>query len=275
MPRWHAVCGKFPEQTGHFLTLASGRNPTLADQRRLQIAAIADLHYGSPNAAAMPLSELAAGADVLLLCGDLTDRGLATEAQGLVKELGHVNIPVLAVLGNHDYESGHQEDVQRILTEEGIRVLDGTACEINGVGFAGTKGFGGGFGRAMLQPWGEAAVKAYVQEAVNEALKLEGALAQLRTPQRVALLHYAPIAATVAGEPPEIFAFLGCSRLEEPLQRHRVSVAFHGHAHRGSCEGHTATGIPVFNVSAAALKRAFPDQLPVRRFELIVSSPAD
>ncbi len=248
----------------------------MAEPRRLQIAAIADLHYGSIHEAPMvPFSELAAGADVLLLCGDLTDRGLPNEAQGLVKELGHVNIPVLAVLGNHDYESGHQDEVQKILTGEGIRVLDGSACEISGVGFAGTKGFGGGFGRATLQPWGESAVKAYVQEAVNEALKLETALAQLRTTQIVALLHYAPIAATVAGEPAEIFPFLGCSRLEEPLQRYRVSVAFHGHAHRGACEGHTETGIPVFNVAKAALKRAFPNQLPVRRYELIISPPVE
>ncbi len=192
----------------------------MVEPRPLRLAAVADLHYGSTHAGpVLPFHELAAGADVLLLCGDLTDRGVPDEAQGLAKELGHVNIPVLAVLGNHDYESGRQDEVTRILVGKGIRVLDGSACEINGVGFAGTKGFGGGFGRGTLQPWGEPAVKAYVQEAVNESLKLETALAQLRTPQIVAMLHYAPIAATVAGEPPEIFPFLGCSRLEEPLQR--------------------------------------------------------
>ena len=167
-----------------------------------------------------------------------------------------MKIPILAVLGNHDYESGNAEEVKKILTEARVRVLDGDAVEIHGVGFAGVKGFGGGFGRRTLEPWGEDATKAFVQEAVSEALKLESALARLRTPQRVAVLHYAPIEATVEGEPREIFPFLGSSRLEEPLNRYGVTVAFHGHAHRGAPEGRTSAGIPVYNV---AMPAAAPD----------------
>ena len=120
---------------------------------------------------------------------------------------------MLAVLGNHDFESGQEEEVAKILAEAGVQMLDGDSVEVQGVGFAGVKGFAGGFGRRTLEPWGEPATKAFVHEAVSEALKLERALARLRTPQRVALLHYAPIEATVEGEPREIFPFLG---LEPP-----------------------------------------------------------
>src|SRR5437899_2577696 len=186
------------------------------------------------------------------------------EARVLTRELSGVKIPVVAVLGNHDCESGKEAEVAAILTEAGVKVLDGDAVEVHGVGFAGVKGFGGGFGRRMLEPWGEAAVKAFVHAAVDEALKLERALARLRTPQRVALLHYAPIEATVEGEPRELFPFLGSSRLEEPLNRYRVTVAFHGHAHRGAPEGRTSTGIPVFNVAMPLLRRTLSETLPVR-----------
>jgi Icc-related predicted phosphoesterase len=147
-------------------------------------------------------------------------------------------------------------------------VLDGESTEIGGVGFAGAKGFCGGFGRRMLEPWGERGIKSFVQEAVEEAQKLESALARLRTPNRVVLLHYAPIQATVEGEPPEIFAFLGSSRLEDPINRHGCKAVFHGHAHRGSPEGKTQLGIPVFNVSLSLMKRAYPDAPPYRLFEI-------
>src|SRR4029079_4609341 len=131
----------------------------------------------------------------------------------------------------------------------------------------------GGFGRRTLEPWGEAATKAFVHEAVAEALKLERALARLRTPQRVALLHYAPIEGTVEGEPREIFPFLGSSRLEEPLNRYQVTVAFHGHAHRGAPEGRTSAGIPVFNVAMPLLRRVLSDTLPVRIVEIPALMP--
>ena len=110
-------------------------------------------------------------------------------------------MPVIAVLGNHDDEAGQPEEVNQILSAAGVHMLDGEACEIQGIGFAGVKGFGGGFGQASLQPWGENAIKRFVEEAIGEAVKLESALAKLRTPQRIAVLHYAPIRDPVAGEP--------------------------------------------------------------------------
>jgi Icc-related predicted phosphoesterase len=174
----------------------------------------------------------------------------------------------VAVLGNHDYESGTPEAVSGALTHAGVHVLDGEAVEIEGVGIAGAKGFAGGFGRGSLGAWGEPAIKLFVKEALNEAMKLEAALAKLRTPRRIALLHYSPIAATVQGEPAEIFPFLGSSRLEEPLLRYPVDAVFHGHAHRGTPEGRTISGVPVYNVARPLLLRTQPEHPPFRLFEL-------
>jgi Icc-related predicted phosphoesterase len=214
-------------------------------------------------------SGLAEEADVLVICGDLTDLGTEDSARLLAKDLSSLGLPVLTVLGNHDFESGHVDVVTRVLVDSGIQVLDGDVIDIHGVGFAGVKGFAGGFGRGALGPWGEPVIKAFVQEAVNEALKLETALARLRTDHKVALLHYSPIAGTVEGEPREIFPYLGCSRLEEPLNRYQVDVVFHGHAHNGQPYGQTAAGVPVHNVSLPLLRRLRPDALPVTivRFE--------
>jgi Icc-related predicted phosphoesterase len=239
-------------------------------KQAVRLAAVGDLHVKktSQGQLAPLLAPVNERADVLLLCGDLTDYGLPEETQILAKELSVVRIPIVAVLGNHDYESGQQQEVCKILTGAGVRVLDGEAVEIDGIGFAGVKGFPGGFGRGTLGAWGEPGVKAFVKEAVDEAMKLESALARLRTPQRVAVLHYSPIRATVEGEPPEIFPYLGTSRLEGPLNRYPVNVVFHGHAHHGSLEGHTALGTPVFNVAMPLLTRAFPDKHPFRVFEL-------
>jgi Icc-related predicted phosphoesterase len=226
----------------------------------VRFAAVGDLHCTKESAGALRpfFAEADRAADALLLCGDLTDYGLAEEAEVLAAELSVVKVPIVAVLGNHDYESGTPEVVTKVLTEAGVRVLDGEACEVHGIGIAGAKGFAGGFGRGSLGAWGEAAIKQFVQEAVQEALKLESALAKLRTPQRIALLHYSPIAATVQGEPVEIFPFLGSSRLEDPLLRHPVQAVCHGHAHRGSPEGRTVNGVPVYNVARPLLQRAFP-----------------
>jgi Icc-related predicted phosphoesterase len=240
-------------------------------KQAMRLAAVGDLHVKktSQGQLAPLLAPVNERADVLLLCGDLTDYGLPEETRILVKELtAVVRIPIVAVLGNHDYESGQQLEVCRLLTDAGVRVLDGEAVEINNVGFAGVKGFPGGFGRGTLGAWGEPGVKAFVKEAVDEAMKLESALARLRTPQRVAVLHYSPIRATVEGEPPEIFPYLGTSRLEGPLNRYPVNVVFHGHAHHGSLEGRTALGTSVFNVAMPLLMRAFPDKPPFRVFEL-------
>ena len=191
------------------------------------------------------------------------------------RELGMaMHIPVVAVLGNHDYELSKEGEIVEILREVGVMVLDGDSCVIRGVGFAGVKGFGGGFGRRALQAWGEPAIKRFVHEGVEEALKLESALAALRTERRVVLLHYSPIPATVQGEPLEVHPFLGSSRLEEPLNRYRVTAAFHGHAHRGAPEGATATGVPVYNVAMPVLERAFPDRLAYRLLELAAAKEA-
>ena len=235
-----------------------------------RIAAIGDLHCtkGSAGAYRGFLGRLEGKADVLLLCGDLTDYGLPEEAAVLAKELAVVKIPILAVLGNHDYQSGHQTRVVEILSEAGVRVLDGDTHEMGELGFAGVKGFAGGFGRGTLGPWGESVIKLFVKEALDEALKLETALARLRTERRIALLHYAPIRDTVQGEPEEIFPFLGCSRLEEPLERYPVTIAFHGHAHRGTVEGRTRVGTPVYNVALPLLRRHLGSDLPVRIVEL-------
>jgi Icc-related predicted phosphoesterase len=240
----------------------------MAEIRR--IAAVGDLHVTKESSGVFRpvLAQLEGKADVLLLCGDLTDYGLPEEAHVLAKELSVLKIPILAVLGNHDYESGHHTKVVEILQEGGVKVLDGDSHVIEGLGFAGIKGFCGGFGRGTLGPWGETAIKSFVKEALDEALKLESALARLRTERRIALLHYAPVRDTVKGEPEEIFPFLGCSRLEEPLERYPVNLAFHGHAHRGSLEGKTRVGTPVFNVAMPLLRRAYNAELPIRIVDL-------
>lgn len=236
-------------------------------QEKIKVAAVGDLHCTKSSAGQLrPLfAQAAEMADMLLLCGDLTDYGLAEEAEVLAHELAAVKkMPVVAVLGNHDYESNSPDEVKRVLCDAGVRILDGDAVEIEGIGIAGVKGFAGGYGRHALGPWGEGAIKAFVNEAIQEALKLESALAKLRTPQRIALLHYSPILGTVQGEPPEIYAYLGTSRLEDPLIHYPVDVIFHGHAHRGSLEGKTVNNIPVYNVARPLLQRSNPD-LPAFR----------
>jgi Icc-related predicted phosphoesterase len=242
----------------------------------VKVAAIGDLHFSraAPAGSLQPLfSQINDTADVLVLCGDLTDYGLPEEARGFVREVAGVKIPMVAVLGNHDFESGQQDDAKKILSDGGITMLDGDTTEVHGIGFAGVKGFCGGFGRRALGPWGEEIIKKFVHECLDEALKLESALARLRTERLIAVLHYAPIQATVEGEPREIFPFLGCSRLEEPLTRYPVSAVFHGHAHHGQPEGRTRTDVPVFNVSASLMREHFPDR-PFRLIE-VPMTPAD
>jgi Icc-related predicted phosphoesterase len=243
--------------------------------KSVRIGAMADLHCTKDSQGQLQplLTQASALVDVLLLGGDLTDYGLVEEAHILARELGGVKTPVVAVLGNHDYESGKQDEIRTVLAEAGVKVLDGDAFEVLGVGIAGTKGFAGGFGRGTLGPWGEDVVKRFVHEAVDEALKLESALARLRMKQRIALLHYSPIEATVEGEPREIYPFLGCGRLAEPLSRYSVAAVFHGHAHRGSLEGKIGDHVPVYNVSLPLLRRLWPDRPPVKIIEVVVPEP--
>ena len=243
----------------------------------VRIAAVSDIHYSknSPGALQPLFAEITESADVLVLAGDLTDYGLPEEGKVLARDLTTtVKIPIVAVLGNHDYESGEEGELVKILSDAGVKMLDGDTFETHGVGFAGVRGFCGGFGRGALGAWGEPIIKEFVHEAVNEALKLEAALARLHTEHRIAILHYAPIRDTVEGEPLEIYPFLGSSRLEEPLTRFDVTAVFHGHAHKGKPEGLTSKGIPVFNVAHPVLKTAYPDQPAFRLFEVRTAAAA-
>jgi Icc-related predicted phosphoesterase len=239
----------------------------------VRIAAVGDPHYAKTSQGQLhPLFvQIAECADVLVIAGDLTDYGLADEARVLARDLTTtVKIPIVAVLGNHDFESGQSDAVRDIFVDAGVHILDGDTVEIHGVGFAGVKGFAGGFGRGALGPWGEQAIKLFVQESVNEALKLESALARLETRHRIAVLHYSPIRETVEGEPVEIHPWLGSSRLEEPLSRFEVSAVVHGHAHKGAPEGKTRTGTPVYNVAISVLKASYPDRPCFRVIEVPV-----
>lgn len=236
----------------------------------VRIAAVGDLHCSRTSTGAFQalFARVAESADVLAMCGDLTDHGQAEEARVLAKELQALKIPKVAVLGNHDFESETAAEVVEILSASGVTILDGTALEILGVGIAGAKGFAGGFGERALQAWGEEPIKTFVRSAVEETLKLESALARLRTMGRVVIMHYAPVRDTCDGEPFEIYPFLGSSRLEEPINRYAASVVFHGHAHSGRPEGKTSAGVPVYNVALPLLQRLFPDQPPFRVVEI-------
>ena len=242
----------------------------MQEGKEVCFAAVGDLHCTEDSVGTLRslFAQASEAADALLLCGDLTDYGTVKEAKILADELTVVSVPVIAVLGNHDYESGVADDVRRTLHAVGVQVLDGEAVEVLGVGIAGAKGFAGGFGRASLGAWGEPAIKQFVNEALHEAMKLESALAKLRTKRRIALLHYAPISGTVQGEPPEIYAFLGSSRLEDPFLRYPVDWVVHGHAHRGALEGRTVNGIPVYNVAKPLLQRTFADRPAFRLLRL-------
>ena len=225
---------------------------------KLRLAAIGDLHVVETRR--HPYRELfqriCQEADVLALCGDLTNFGKTPEAEILAEDLQGCSIPVVGVLGNHDYECGQPEEVARILHQGGLRLLEGEPIEVHGVGFAGSKGFIGGFGRYMLSAFGEPEIKHFVQASIDETLKLESSLRMLKTERTVVVLHYAPVEDTVVGEPQEIFPFLGSARLGETIDRFEgVRCVVHGHAHRGAHEGRTARGVPVYNVAKPVLNR--------------------
>jgi Icc-related predicted phosphoesterase len=241
----------------------------------VHVAAMGDLHCTDKSRGVFqPLfTRVAESAQLAILCGDLTDHGLATEAKVLADEIhATLRIPVLAVMGNHDFESGQEDQVRHILEKAGVMFLDGDAREVCGIGFAGAKGFGGGFGRGTLGSFGEKVVKLFVQAAIDEAMKLEAALSRLRTNAKIAVLHYSPIQATVENEPVQIFPFLGCSRLEEPLNRFGVTAVVHGHAHNGAPEGKTTAGVPVYNVAVPLMRKLYPNNPPFRILEVAVQS---
>jgi Icc-related predicted phosphoesterase len=235
----------------------------------MRIAALADLHFSPQiyDRIRDAMTRLRDEADLLILAGDLTNLGKPEEMESMLASLMRIRLPIVAVLGNHDYESGRAEELQRMMTAEGVKVLDGSAYERDGIGFAGTKGFLGGFGRGVLTAFGEPEVKAFVQSAIDETLKLERALSMLRTEKRVVVTHYAPVVDTVKGEPEQIFPYLGSGRLAEVIDRHQAIMAVHGHAHHGSLEGRTTGGVPVYNVAMALLMARTPP-VPYRLFDV-------
>jgi uncharacterized protein len=235
----------------------------------MRIAATADLHYSPQSYASLKdqFERVRDEADVLILAGDLTNYGRPNEMEPLLNVLLALRIPMVAVLGNHDYESSREEELCQMMLAAGIKVLDGTAYERDGVGFAGTKGFVGGFGREMLTAFGEREIKQFVQASIDEALKLERAMAQLRTDKRVVVLHYSPVVDTVEGEAREIFPFMGTSRLGEVVDRHGANLVVHGHAHHGKMDGRTPGGIAVHNVAISRLQEQQPSAV-YRIFEM-------
>ena len=226
----------------------------------MRIAATADLHFSPTNQAALreQLNRARDEADVLVIAGDLTNYGQPEEMDPLLNALVRLRVPTVTVLGNHDFESGREQELMKMMSGAGIKVLDGSAYERDGVGFAGTKGFVGGFGRSVLTAFGEPEIKTFVRASIDEALKLERGMSQLRTEKRVVVLHYSPIAETVQGEAPEIMPFMGTSRLAEVIDRNGANFVVHGHAHHGTPDGKTAAGVPVHNVAITLLQAQQP-----------------
>jgi Icc-related predicted phosphoesterase len=223
----------------------------------MRLAAVADIHLKQQDheknvRAFAPVNELA---DALVIAGDFTDHGLPEEMRVCLAVIERIHVPIVAVLGNHDHESGHQDELAGMLRVAGVHLLDGHCFEIDGVGFAGTKGFAGGFAPYELMPFGEGGIKNFVEIAEREAIKLDYGLEQLKTTIKIAVTHYAPIKDTVAGEPEPVFAFLGSSRLERALDKHKPNLALHGHAHHGTFQGKSNAGVKVCNVALAVLRQ--------------------
>lgn len=229
----------------------------------IRIGAIADVHF-SPNSGgrlAPYWRDLHHAVDLFLLGGDLTTHGDVDEIEVLAAELEVVQVPIVAVLGNHDYQVDKPHRVREVLEQKNVRVLEGesTVVAVNGttVGIAGTKGFGGGFAGACASPFGEPEMKAYIWHTEKLAAQLEAELSALQTDYRIALLHYSPIKETLAGERLEIYPFLGSYLLAEAIDNAGADLIIHGHAHHGAEKGVTARGIPVRNVALPLLKRPY------------------
>jgi Icc-related predicted phosphoesterase len=230
----------------------------------IRIAAVGDVHFAADAAGTLRphLAGLAESADVLLLAGDLTRIGRAAEAAALAAELEGTPVPVLAVLGNHDYHDEDETEIRRILEGASVRVLEGETAmvDVNGarLGIAGIKGFGGGFAGAHGTDFGETVMKQFIRYTRDAADRLERSLGEIRDADiRVALLHYAPIKATLVGERLEIYPFLGSYLLAEAIDCAGADLVLHGHAHRGTEKGVTPGGIHVRNVAQPLIRRAF------------------
>jgi Icc-related predicted phosphoesterase len=258
-------------------TQRSGTDGRRPRGHELRIAAVGDIHYNGEDPTLLTEVVRAAerDADILVLCGDLTTHGKVAQMEGVARVLGSLPIPVVTVLGNHDFEGGEVDEMKEVLARHHVRVLDGDGIVIDGVGFAGVKGFAGGFGRGSLGAFGEPIMKAFVQEAVDEALKLENALRGLNASVKVVVLHYSPIPDTLVGEPEMIFPFLGSSRLLPPIDAMGAHVVFHGHAHTGVLEGRTPAGVQVFNVAYPVLFKAGRAPLLVHTVTVPEPQPAD
>lgn len=238
----------------------------MANRKKTRIAAMADIHTKITDKGILrsTFKEINEKADVLVICGDLTDTGDEEEARILGEGLEVLQVPIIGVLGNHDYEKGRQKMIKQILSEQNMIILEGESIIVHDVAFAGVKGFGGGFEQYMLSLFGEVMMKQFVHEAVNEALQLDRALTHLEQDDsqmpKVVLLHYSPIKETIIGEPEQLFPFLGSSHLEDTINRRQVTLTFHGHAHAGTPKGQTATKIPVYNVALPVLRKQKKDQ---------------
>jgi Icc-related predicted phosphoesterase len=229
----------------------------------IRVAATADIHAGPETEGTLAplLSGLKDEADLFLLGGDLTRSGQPAEAEILVNELADAGVPIVAVLGNHDYHADQAPAIATVLREAGIRVLDRsrTVLDVAGqrVAIAGTKGFGGGFGAALAANFGEPEMKAWIAYAEAEADALGNALSGLVGDVRLVLLHYAPVPGTLNGERLELYPFLGNSPLGDAIDRAGADLVIHGHAHHGSTAGATPSGVPVRNVAQSVIHRPY------------------
>jgi Icc-related predicted phosphoesterase len=249
----------------------------------IRIAAVGDIHVGTEPDTTLTeaFAEVHDHADALLLAGDLTRCGAQAEAESLARSLEGVRVPVVAVLGNHDHHQDCEAAITEVLQTCGVHVLDGTGVDLDlpggSLGVAGGKGFGGGFGRSALSEFGEREIKAFAHHAHEVAERIGAALEALNSPTRVALLHYAPVEETLAGEPPEIFPFLGSYLLGEVADRAGAALVLHGHAHRGRERGVTPGGVPVRNVARPVIHRPYrvfdlePREERSREFEFLTS----
>ena len=226
----------------------------------MRIAAVGDVHAGRTSTRELiaRLHRIGEDADMLLLAGDLTDHGEPEQAVTLATQLASVSIPIVCVLGNHDYERGSPLAVVDALEHAGVRTLDGTSFVVGNVGVAGVKGFGGGFDPRQLSAFGERVLKDFVAEIDRETTKLAHALARLETQHKIVLLHYSPVIGTLEGEPREIYPFLGSSKLAIVAEKFGATMILHGHAHGGQFSSHTKNGIPVYNCAASVLRRLEP-----------------